>query len=332
MSKPYEPIDKQIERLKSRGLVINNLDLAKKILMRENYYSVINGYKDLFILDDPENFIVGTTFEEIYSLYSFDRELRNILIGYLLKFENIIKSVITDYFCAAHPEETAPYLDYKNYDKSQNNKVFTIAKLIATLANIIQQEEKKEGAVDHYLTKYNHVPLWVLKNFMTFGNIQWMYSFLKQPLKRTIAKHFAQEFKDDYKEDYNEQYFFDESIILSVLKTSNFFRNICAHEERLYNFKMKRKPEVTQIAQILDINSTIISNGNLFTLITSLKIVLEKKDFYELGEKLKKLFEKYENEFQIVTFESIRDVMGFPEDWVSLLVKDTQTSSTVESL
>lgn len=89
MSKPYKPIEKQIEILQLRGLVINDINFAKKILLTENYYSVINGYKDLFV-DEDNNFNAGTSFCDIYALYSFDRELRNFLIGHLLKFENII--------------------------------------------------------------------------------------------------------------------------------------------------------------------------------------------------------------------------------------------------
>jgi len=40
MSKPYNPIEKQIEILQSRGLVINDINFARKILLTENYYSV----------------------------------------------------------------------------------------------------------------------------------------------------------------------------------------------------------------------------------------------------------------------------------------------------
>ena len=61
----------------------------------ENYYNIINGYKELFITPGTtDNFITGTTFEEIYCLYDFDRELRNILFKQILKVENILRSLI----------------------------------------------------------------------------------------------------------------------------------------------------------------------------------------------------------------------------------------------
>lgn len=69
-----------------------------RILERENYYNVINGYKELFLsskstLSSNETFKSGTTFNEIYALYSFDRELRNIYMKYLLKLEKQLHTI-----------------------------------------------------------------------------------------------------------------------------------------------------------------------------------------------------------------------------------------------
>lgn len=36
--KTFKTLDEQIEILKSRGLVINDLDRAKDVLLRENYF------------------------------------------------------------------------------------------------------------------------------------------------------------------------------------------------------------------------------------------------------------------------------------------------------
>ena len=81
----YKTFDDQINILQERGLINNDIDQAKEILEIHNYYNVINGYKDLFCYTDEnknEKFIKGTTFNEIYSLYEFDRELRTIIFKY----------------------------------------------------------------------------------------------------------------------------------------------------------------------------------------------------------------------------------------------------------
>ena len=48
--KPFLTIDEQVQLLASRGVAVDK-DTAD-ILLREGYYSVVNGYKDPFI--DPE--------------------------------------------------------------------------------------------------------------------------------------------------------------------------------------------------------------------------------------------------------------------------------------
>ena len=84
MEKEFKTIDEQIELLQSRNLHIENKNIARRILLNNNYYYLINGYKDVFLNKNnkEEKFANGTTLEEIYSLYEFDRE--NIRI----KFNN----------------------------------------------------------------------------------------------------------------------------------------------------------------------------------------------------------------------------------------------------
>lgn len=70
---------------------------------KENYYNVINGYKELFI-DRPattynkEVYKSGTKFDEIFALYSFDREIRIIYLKYILKIENHFKTVVAHHW------------------------------------------------------------------------------------------------------------------------------------------------------------------------------------------------------------------------------------------
>ncbi|MGL4655706.1 MAG: Abi family protein, partial [Sarcina sp.] len=68
MQKEFKSYQEQIEILKSRGLNIKDEITAKEYLKRENYYNIINGYKDLFIKPEisPEIFKENVYFEEIY--------------------------------------------------------------------------------------------------------------------------------------------------------------------------------------------------------------------------------------------------------------------------
>ena len=83
-SKTFKSLDEQINILRDKGLVINDEDYAKEVLLRENYF-FLNGYRHLFMKSkDKSRYIEGTKFEEVYSLFLFDRRLRNIL------FKNIL--------------------------------------------------------------------------------------------------------------------------------------------------------------------------------------------------------------------------------------------------
>jgi len=90
--KIYKTYRQLITILRNRGVMIKKGSVASRaidILEKENYYNVVNGYKKLFIdspatTATPELYKTGVTFDEIYALYLFDRDLRHIYLKYLL--------------------------------------------------------------------------------------------------------------------------------------------------------------------------------------------------------------------------------------------------------
>lgn len=49
MEKVFLSTNQQLKILRARGLVIANGSRAKRIIEMENYYNLINGYKELFL-------------------------------------------------------------------------------------------------------------------------------------------------------------------------------------------------------------------------------------------------------------------------------------------
>ncbi|MFU0825922.1 MAG: Abi family protein [Clostridium sp.] len=143
--KPFKTHRQQLRILRDeRGLTINDGSRAMRILERENYYALINGYKDLFLIKDdtnrpvsPEKYMDGASFDEIYALYCFDRDLRNILLKELLKFESNIKSKLSYQFSQEYREPNA-YLNMLNYSRDPA-KLKQILKLIAVISNEISR-------------------------------------------------------------------------------------------------------------------------------------------------------------------------------------------------
>lgn len=120
MDKKFSTTNSQLRKLRSRGLIIPNGSRVKKILEMENYYNLINGYKDLFIDHTysgiDEKYKDNTNFNELYELYIFDRELRNVFIRYILEIENNIKSVTAHIFSKEYGHDN--YLKIVNFDTS----------------------------------------------------------------------------------------------------------------------------------------------------------------------------------------------------------------------
>ena len=55
--KEYKTFNQQLTILRNRGLIVPTDGKPKRFLEQENYYNVINGYKDLFLRIHMENLL-----------------------------------------------------------------------------------------------------------------------------------------------------------------------------------------------------------------------------------------------------------------------------------
>lgn len=175
MEKEFKTIEEQIEILKSRKLIINDDEVAKKIFKENNYYYVINGYKDLFIkeIDGKEIYKDNVTLEEIYSLYKFDIEIRTHFLKYILSLERRLDTYIAYEFSKNYGHKN--YLLAENFNNTTNNSI-RIEKLINDIESAkMDQLNLGNKMLNHYMNQYGYVPLWVLIRIMTFGQISKFY-------------------------------------------------------------------------------------------------------------------------------------------------------------
>ena len=305
--KEHKTFNQQLKILRNRGVVVPTNGKPKRFLEQENYYNVINGYKDLFLVKDsnnlpvePELYQEGTHFNELKALFLFDRELRILLLKYLLIFENSIKTTVAYEFSKKYPRKNA-YLDIANFVDNDPKKVL---QQISILTKTIHDKVDRTGAIKHYIEEHGEVPLWVLVNFLTMGNIANFYNILTDSTKNIIAKFYT----DKYRTQNKDNTFRLSSTDLSAcLKVANLVRNICAHDERLYNVNL-RNVRISQIANHFGIRR--YDNKRFIVLILFLKIVLDKKDFQRLYKALRNLFNQYADEFKTVVFDDILNTMG----------------------
>lgn len=168
--KTFKTLDEQIEILKNRGLIIDDIDKARSILFRENYF-FLNGYRHLFQRTGIDNeFIVGTTFDELYGTFVFDRNIRNIMFKYILIIENNMKSIMSYYLSRKYGFKEKEYLDPKNFNQD-SIKVRQVYDVLNKVKRQIRVNGKQHAATSHYISNYGYIPLWILVKVLSFGII-----------------------------------------------------------------------------------------------------------------------------------------------------------------
>ena len=110
-------------------------------------------------------------------------------------------------------------------------------KNIVTLSNAISRKNKNSNGkkpIKHYIKKHDHIPLLVLVNFLTLGNISYFYNSLDESLQNKIARDFGKRYKDSYQSREK----ISKTELIDIIKICNFFRNVCARDEVMYSFSM----------------------------------------------------------------------------------------------
>ena len=278
--KVFKTHDQLIKLLISRGIDIStpqHQDFTKNALMREGYYNLINGYSKLFLLTKipDDKYKAGTTIEEIYALYDFDRQLRNVVFNFILIFETNIKSLLAYEFPQKYGHDN--YMLYKNFETTKKDAEKNITEVIAEFQKQVSSRAT-DPSISHYLKKYGYVPLWVLNNILTLGQISKFFSILKQQDRQKISKTF----------------YIADNQLESILFYISSVRNFCAHGNRLYCFRSKR-PLIDFSAHtamnIPQTNGSEFDYGkrDLFAAMIALYYVLPKKEFRKLIDDISSL-------------------------------------------
>lgn len=142
-------------------------------------------------------------------------------------------------------------------------------------------------------------------NYLTIGNLSYLYSALKDSEKNVIAKYYSEKYKKQY--NPSNTLIICSKDLQSALKIFNLVRNQCAHGERLYNSDYKNI-RVANIANYYNI--TNYNNRRIFVAILYLKILLNKSYYKKFHSELNEIFCKYNSEFQTVSFNDILNIMG----------------------
>ncbi|PNH21642.1 CAAX protease [Megasphaera hutchinsoni] len=286
MKKIYqEPIsiENQVKNLIDLGLLVEDKTYAKKILGRISYYRLIKAYS--ITLKKDGRYISEISFEDILSLYKFDRELRQLIFEIIEHIEVSLRAVITNYFSLKYGN--FGYKDLSNVGKYKNRYKEAL--------NDLERETKRNRRspfIKNFKDNYEggEIPLYAVIEVASFGTLSKMYKNMKNEDKSKIAKVF-----------HTDYHYFE-----SWIENFAYIRNICAHYGRLYGAKLTKSPKLYK--EYLKKN---ISNNTIFATLVNLKIVSEEENYKKFYHDLTELIARYEN-------IELRHV-GFIENWKELL-------------
>ena len=304
--KIFRTLDEQIEILENKGLIIDDVEYAKEILFRENYF-FISGYRHLFMRhNDKDRFIKGTTFDELYGMFVFDRMIRNIMFKYILIVENNIKSIISYQMSKKYGFKEKDYLNPKNFTHDPL-KTRQVRDILEKTRRQIRVNGKEHTATMHYLTNYGYIPMWILVKVLSFGIVSELFNILKNEDKSDIAKVYH----------LNADTL---SIYLSLLSN---LRNVCAHEDVLYDHRTQRDIPDCKYHEQLGIEKTddeyIFGKNDLFAMIIILKQMLTDEEFRELAYEIGYEIDVLDGRVDTVPLISILNRIGFPENWRDII-------------
>ncbi len=306
MEKNFKTIEEQLEILKNKALIIEEENEVKEILLKENYFFIM-GYRHVFLKSERDKkFIAGTTFNEIYSLFTFDRNFRNIIFKNVLVIENQLKSVISYQLSRKYGYREKDYLNPKNFTDN-HEKVRRVRDLIDKMKRQIRINASSHNATMHYINNYGYIPLWVLVKVLSFGIVCELYTILKKEDQIEIAEIFQT----------TPQVLEDILIILSN------YRNLCAHEDIVFEHKTERVIPDTNYHTLMNIpkmdDEYIYGKNDLFAVVIIFKILLNKKAFRLMMKEIEYEIELLDGRIDTIPINKVLDRMGFPENYIEII-------------
>ena len=211
-----------VAHLRARGLQINRQDVAADRIEEFGYERL-----RIYFLSRRDHtrpgkpFLPGTTFDHILRLHECDTELRDICFMGVGRFELVFRNRLSEVLSARFGSH--PYFRSEAFAGSSLHN-----EALQKLLQVFNQS--KDQRADHYRTTYAEPPLppiWMLKEFLTFGASTRLHAALACSVRTEIAAHFG----------VTVLPVFD-----SWVRCFVDLRNICAHHDRLFNRRFQRQP------------------------------------------------------------------------------------------
>jgi len=290
--KPPISIDQQIEKLKERGLLFENVNIAKKYLSHISYYRLAGYWWAMQEDKESHKFKPNSTFENVIRIYNFDAELRLLLFDAIEKIEISLRTKLI--YHLSH-----------DYDAwwFQNPSLFRDSPaLIKSLEKIREKVDRsKDVFIKEHKKKYKNdlrfPPSWKTLELSSLGGLSKLYGNLKNNIKA----------KDKIAVEFGAV---NHTFLPSWLQSIAQIRNLCAHHSRLWNknlpgtVKLLPNPPNKWIIDVPKQHDFQRLYVHMCLMRYLLNTIIPKNSF---SERVRTLFDEYENIDQ--------KALGFKENW-----------------
>ena len=283
--KEYKNSNELLNYIISKGVSVNNKEDALYKIKTYSYYSIINTYKDVFKNTNNE-YKKNVSFDEIYALFEFDKNLRSIFLKYSLEIEMILKSLLAETLSSRYGIKE--YLVKENFDDTVNET--TITDSINVIEEEINKQNGKHEAVTHYIDEYGFVPPFVLTKILTLGELSRLYAMLKQSDRQSISKNFK----------------ISDKVLKQIIVNMTMIRNICAHNDRLFSFHSKFRISFKYIQKNYNEKSV-----NIYMVMKCMGILLPKDKKKEFVKLINNEIKVLDSKLKSIKIDNILNIMGF---------------------
>ncbi len=287
-TKPSLSFEEQADLLIGRGMGGDRALIVKR-LSAVNYYR-LSGYWYTFRNTD-DSFKRGTTFEEAWDRYAFDRHLRLLVMDAIAHIEVAVRTRI-----AYHHSQEFGAFGYAT-DSTSLPGLKDRAEFLARVGEEVSRS--RETFVEHFQKKYgadhDALPIWMATEVFSFGTTLTLFKGCPLGVADKVADLFGVPSK----------------VLSSWLLCLNAVRNICAHHGRLWNRVLGVKPMIPRPYTHPDWHQPYsVPNDRVFGVLTICRYCLDRIDLE--GRWLER-FNDLLRGFPTIPLER----MGFPSDWVS---------------
>lgn len=244
-AKPWLSIDDQIRLLSDRGMHVADANAAAHLLSTVGYYR-LSGYWYPYRKHDPSRdgrrlseFYEGTELTDVEVLYSFDRELKLVLLSGIERIEVALRARIGHVLgehgplCYERPSSFRPTFDH--------------AKWLRTIQRRVDRARGRDDFIDHHDEHYSgKIPIWVLTDVLDFTDLSILYAGMNSTDQRAVADWFHVTMHPDASKSARRKWTKNPPLA-NWLEHLTVVRNVCAHHSRLWN---RQLPPVGTSARI----------------------------------------------------------------------------------